>query len=462
MAPRVTTRKLTFALVLVSVAAVALTRSQLYAYVGDESFHLLAAALIKSGKRPYADFFFQHPPLFAYLSAGLMRLAGQSWRVIHAFSTLGLLGAIILAAAYTRGLFGEEKSRWFAAALVTVLIGLNCYVLVFATTGLPFGFCLLCLMAGLYLSRSTTSVGLFLAGIFTGAASAANFLTLPALVVLLLWFLRRERARALVFAVGTLLAFSPLLILLAAFPNQALADVFKYHLVDRPSLGWRYNLHEIRAWFMSLQGIVLTLPAIAALWLRKDDGIRLCAWIALALAVAIGAAKTTSAFYFLLLTPFVAILAASTLTELVQRARRRTSLVAILAISLYLIGLVGFKYVWRWEAPYFDYRVAARASRELKSCAAGGEIYAPESVYFETHRIPPRGMENRFDPFFQGDRGLEEGRFSAVCIGLTNPAVQRFGLFRRYARSQTLEVDGSAVLIFCDRIAAPDKPGPGK
>ena len=49
-----------------------LTYSQLVAYFGNESFHLLAAWLINHGKHPYVDFFYQHAPLYAYLNAAWM------------------------------------------------------------------------------------------------------------------------------------------------------------------------------------------------------------------------------------------------------------------------------------------------------------------------------------------------------------------------------------------------------
>ena len=46
----------------------------------DEGFPLLAAQLINAGKIPYADFFYQHTPLYAYLTAGWFRLFGDTWR----------------------------------------------------------------------------------------------------------------------------------------------------------------------------------------------------------------------------------------------------------------------------------------------------------------------------------------------------------------------------------------------
>jgi hypothetical protein len=113
------------------------------------------------------------------------------------------------------------------------------------------------------------------------------------------------------------------------------------------------------------------------------------------------------------------------------------------------------KYVWRWEAPYFDHRVVESVRRELESCAPGGQFYAFEAVYFEIYRLPPKGMENRFDPFFQGDRLLEENRFDAVAIGSTDPRVTKYALFSRYARTEKITSPEHAVLIFCDRISSP-------
>jgi hypothetical protein len=446
--------KIGFWAVLFSVASTLLVRSQIYAYVGDESFHLLAAQLINERKRPYADFFYQHTPLFIYLIALIMRLADHGWRLVHLFSTLSLIGSSVLASIYARRLFVAEASRWLCASLVVLFIGLNCYVLVFATTGLPFGFCLLCLVAALYLSRSQARPGLFFAGLFAGAAAAANLLVLPAVAVLLFWILRRERAGSLFFVLGIIIPFIPLLILLVVSTQQTILDVFKYHLLYRPNQGWRFNLREIAAWFTSVQGVMLTVLAMAVFWFRHNDEVRLCGWITLALVLGIACAKTTFAFYFLLVTPFMAILGAVAVAEVCQRVERANAIV-ILIVSLYLIGLLGLKYVWRWEAPYFDHHVVESVTRELESCAPGGQYYAFEAVYFETHRLPPQGMENRFDPFFQGDKLLEENRFDAVAIGSTDPRVSKYDLFKRYASTERITSPENDVLIFCDRISAP-------
>ena len=440
--------KTVFWVCLLVVGSVLLTFALTHAYVGDESFHLLAAKLIAAGKRPYVDFFYQHPPLFTCLSAALMRIFGSGWRGTHLFSTLLLIGSIIFAAAYARSFFAEQRYAWFCAALVPILIGLNCYVLVFATTGLPFGFCLFCLSAALYFCLRDTTKTAVIAGVFAAAAVASNFLTLPALLIFFFWFCQRGKKSALLFTVGALCALSPLLVFLLVWPKQVVFNLVEYHLYYRPSLGWRFNLHETAVWLFSIQGVTLSVAAVSCFWFRKDPPVRLCGAVALALGVVTASVKTTSAFYFLLLTPFLAILAAVATTELTQRFRQQGNFIVLGTLALYLVGMLGLKYVWRWQAPYTDHRMVNTALERLESCAPDGDFYAIEAIYFEGSHLPPPGMENRFDPNFTGNQLLAEGRVKALLIGATNPAIEKFDLEKRYPIYAPLEND-SDWLIFC-------------
>jgi hypothetical protein len=441
-----------FALLTLCFSLTVLVYSQLYAYVGDESFHLLAAQLIDAGKKPYIDFFYQHPPLFVYLMAGIMRLTTEGWRAAHAFSALSLAGAMLLTSSYAQSLYVETKQRRLVGFLTLILFGANCYVLIFGTTALPFGFCLLGLAAALRLSRSKTAAGLFFTGLCAGISSASSFLTLPAVLVFLVWLLKREKARALIFVAGIALAFIPLLILLIISPQQTIFDVVEYHLVYRPNMGWHFNLREIAAWFGSLQGAMLTLLALTALRFRKDDEVRLCGWLAFALAVVIGAARTTFAFYFLLITPFVAILAAVGATDMTERLAKRSKITIAFTIALYLVGLIGARFIWRWEATYLDYRGVQRMAAELEAhTPIHGEYFAFEAVYVAAHRIPASSLENRFNPHSQADRWLAEGRFDAVCIGSTDPRLNDPGLLSRYASKTEVNLSGYAWVVLWDR-----------
>ena len=444
--------RLLFWIVLVLISGTLIVDSQIFAYVGDESFHLLAAKLVSAGRIPYDDFFYQHPPLFIYIIGGLFRVTGASWRVAHAFSALSLISAIVLAAFYARDLFLEEALRWRNAAIVAVLIGFNCYALVFGVTGFPHGFCILCLMAALYLSRAKTNAGLVFAGVFSGCAVESSFLAVPALLVFVIWFALKDKRRAFLFAAGAAIAFIPLLILLIVAPDQTFADVFRYHLFDRPKLGWRYDVREVVAWFGSLQGGVLTAFAIVAVSLRKDDDVRLCGWISLAMIVTVSFARTTSAGYFLPATPFIAILAATGLIELTQQTHKFARRIVVPVVALYLLGLIGLRYVKRSETFYFDHHLVENIVQRMDRCSSTARMNAPEPIYFAGQTLPPRGFENRFDPHSKVTQDLNASPLDAILIDSSDPRIAQFNLNSRYARHEAVPADGDSIIVFCDRI----------
>jgi hypothetical protein len=434
------------------VVAVFLIRSQLFAYVGDEPFHLVAAQLIYAGKKPYIDFFYQHTPLHAYLIAGLFQLC-ETWRIAHAFSALALGVSVVLACCYARDLFVEESARRTAVLLTLIFYGANSYALIFATTGLPYGFCLLCSMAALFFSRpNARRLHSFAAGLFAGAAAASNLLTLPLLAVILLRILIRDKWRVLILIAGAGVACLPLLILFAESPSHVWFNLVGYHFVDRPNLGWRFNVGQMITWFGSAQGAILTALAILANLFRRDDEIRWCSWTALALIVLISGVATTSAFYFLLALPFLVVLAAVGAVEASRRAVINRNVVAVLLVALYLLGLFGMKYVWRWQAPYADHREVEMIAQELEACTSTrGSFYAFEAVYFASHRLPPPTLENRFNPNSRADEMLRNGEFDAVCIGPTNPSVSEFRLLERYSTIKTVSLGGYPMYILCDK-----------
>jgi len=85
---------------LIVAAASLIAFSQTRAFVWDEGFHLLAAALIAQGKTVYVDFCFPQTPLNAYLNAFLFRWIGESWRVPHTAAAILTAGAITMTASY--------------------------------------------------------------------------------------------------------------------------------------------------------------------------------------------------------------------------------------------------------------------------------------------------------------------------------------------------------------------------
>src|ERR1700753_4442400 len=97
--------------------------SQTRAFAWDEGFHLLAAQLILAGKRPYLDFCFPQTPFNAYLTAGWMRLFGDTWRAAHALETICVAAAAFLTADFIRARFPVLHWRWAASLAALVAVG---------------------------------------------------------------------------------------------------------------------------------------------------------------------------------------------------------------------------------------------------------------------------------------------------------------------------------------------------
>jgi len=123
------------AMLLAALLGYSLTR----AFAWDEGFHLVAAQLILAGKRPYLDFCFPQTPLNAYLTAGWMRLFGETWRAAHVLETLCVAAAAFLTADFVRARFPVPEWRWAGALAALVAVGMNAQVVIFGTIGQSYG-----------------------------------------------------------------------------------------------------------------------------------------------------------------------------------------------------------------------------------------------------------------------------------------------------------------------------------
>jgi hypothetical protein len=169
--------------------------------------------------------------------------------------------------------------------------------------------------------------------------------------------------------------------------------------------------------------------------------------------VTVSLARTTSAAYFLLATPFIAILAGTGLIELSQQTDKFARRVVVPVVALYLVGLLGLKYVWRSETFHFDHHLVEKISERTNRCSSTARMNAPESIYFAARTLPARGFENRFDPFSKVTDDLKNaGQLDAILIDSSDPRIAQLNLNTRYARREAVPVDGDSVIVFCDRI----------
>ena len=396
------------------LAAGLLVYSQTVAFTWDEGFHLLAAQLIRAGRRPYLDFCFPQTPFNAYWTAGWMSLFGESWRVTHVVSALLSSASVALAAQYVFSRAPAARSRLALGCAAAALAGMNWLVFDFGSVGQAYGLCLFALVAAFRVTVAAADrrnpAAAALAGLLAGVAAASSLLTAAAAPVLLVWLALRSRAgarwaKAAAFLAGAAAPFLPVLWLFAHGPRQTLFNLFQYQMRYRTA-NWpdttRHDLEVLASWIDCGQALAMLTLAAAGVWFlrsRKEWGgawrseLALCGWLALALGAEVGVAHPTFPRYFVVAIPFVAILAAVGFHGLASGAGGAVRpMWAVAGLSLFLAMALGKSmYDDRDTYKWADMEVLARKVAEI--APPGVTLVADEPIYFLMRRTPLPGQE---------------------------------------------------------------------
>ncbi|HEX3745336.1 MAG TPA: hypothetical protein VHW09_15435 [Bryobacteraceae bacterium] len=397
------------AILCAAMLSYALTR----AFAWDEGFHLVAAQLILAGKRPYIDFCFPQTPLNAYLTAGWMRLFGDTWQAVHVFETLCAAGAAFLTADFLRSRFPVPEWRWAVSLAALVAVGMNSQVVIYGTIGQSYGLSLFLVVAAFRLAAAAVEgKGAWRAaggGFMAGAAAGSSLLTAPVAPILAFWLIVCNRqgnrwAKIAAYLAGGAVSWLPVAWLYRQGPAQTIFNLFQYQLNYRHkwSGAARQDIGALSAWINSAQGLSLALLAGAGIWflLRQCDWPRerrqemyLSLFLAAGLCGELATAHPTFQRYFLVMTPFVAIPAMAGLyaigIRLAGPGRPLHAAYFLMAILTLGLGRGLFddsdSYIWP-DTEKIAQKVAEVTPR-------GDTVWADELIYFLMHRLPPDGME---------------------------------------------------------------------
>lgn len=456
--------------------------SRTYAFSWDSGFHLLAAQLILHGKRPYVDFFFPQTPLNAYWSAAWMGIFGESWRVVQGIAALLTAVAAFIAMKFAAARFPDPSWRPVAAFATVAIVGGNQLVALWATSGQAYALCLFAIVAAFYAAvQSMDREGLrwpALAGFLAGVGASSSLLTAPVGPVLLIWMLSYHKtyhragnrwARGAVFALAAAVPFLPLLWLFLEAPRTVWFNIFEYHFYYR-QVAWphvnEHDLELITGWIESGQALLIMLLAGAGVafvrkcrWDRERKAeFYLCGWLVVALTVHLLRARPAFAQYFLLVVPFVGILALAGLygigSKLDTSAARRPVFI--------VLALLGFALA---RAAYYDVRESYNwpqleevSKKVAEVTPPGNTLLADEAIYFLTRRTPYPGAEHHdshkltlpeaqaasLHVFSQAEleRRIHAGVFSTLETCEDEDEIERLGLAKIYLhRAEAGECD---------------------
>jgi len=385
--------------------------SQTRAFVWDEGFHLLAARLIREGKRPYLDFCFPQTPLNAYVNAAWMSLFGEGWRSAHVLATIFLALGIFLAADFVFRRFPVPAWKLPAAMFTAVLTVSVFDVVAFGTVAQAYAICLALIVVAFRLTcvamRKGSIAVIFSAGLCAGAAAACSMLTAAAVVAILAWCVVENRTArwrtAATFLAGAVIPWTPVLWLFREGPRQVWFNVVQYQALYRRVNWGDVTPHDAEVFLgvtESPAALLLILLGAAGVYFVARRGDRLvrseyflCAAIALATSAELLTARPTFDRYFLLTVPFFAIPAAEGLYIAGSRLYRgdRPWRIAGAAAALAVLGLTnqlfGDRDAIKWGQMQ---KVAVQVE---KVTPPGATLFADELTYFLTRRPPPEGME---------------------------------------------------------------------
>jgi len=458
--------------------------SQTWAFAWDEGFHLLAAQLVKSGKRPYIDFFHPQTPLYAYWNALWMRLGGEGWRIPHLISALFTAAGALLVGDFVLRRFpavevgnAASQARWpIVAGCTSVLfIAVNPLILWYGTIAQPYGLCLFAIVAAFRSAVRAVEDKLIwtaAAGFFAGAAAGASLLTGIVPVVLLVWLLwldrehRRFRKLA-AFLGGALVAFLPVLGLFLQSPRQVFFGAILFHLLYRAA-AWpgatAQNLEVMMSWLDSLHALLGFLLAGAGLafmvsksgWTPKQkQPFYLCAWLCAGLCGYLCLPHPTFQRYFLFALPFLGALASVGLYAVTARLANpdRPGLALAIVALLLVMGLGKSMYDAERHYQWIDLEQVGRKVNEL--LPRQESLFADEAIYFLSGHPPPSGMEYHDThklslppavaeqlhvvPEPELDQWIEGGHFQMVSICNDTDRVKELGLPGVYRQKTSLQ-----------------------
>lgn len=473
-------RRLLWAAAAVSLAAI-IAYSQTLSLAWDEGFHLLAAQLILRGKRPYLDFLHPQTPLYAYFNAFIMRIFGESWRVVHLVSSLALVGAALLTATYVIERVEDRSWRLAGALCAFILVALNSTSLWYGTIAQPYAVCLLLVVlafrSAICAAERDSALDSAVAGLCAGAAAACSLLTAPFVPVLLFWiwmYGAKRWRKAVAFVGGAVAPFVPLAVLFVQGPRQVLFGVFQYHALyrdaDWPGAG-KQNLDVATGWMNNYEAFLLICLASLGLsfvlgranWeLARKREFLLCAWLIAAESAYLLIPRPTFGRYYLFVVPFLSILSAMGLYALapvlggVRFAWRYPAALAAVMLAAFAKYSVDTWSDYRWS------NLTPVAQKVEEVTPPGAELYADEPIYFLLHRVPPSGMEymdsHKLElpddvaaalhviPTAKLDQQVAAGKFTTIEICNNPDRVEALGLPGRYTQS----ADISDCKIFWD------------
>ncbi|MCH8004589.1 MAG: glycosyltransferase family 39 protein [Nanoarchaeota archaeon] len=290
---------------------------------GDETVYLYMGKSITEGKLPYKDFFYAHPPLHIFIIAFLYNIYGFNILTLKLIPFL----SIIISAFFLFKLMKEKFGN--LEAIVTIILFLSSFLILFNSV-YSFGISLTTMFIVIGFYYIYVKKKYLFGGIFFGIGSVTGLQSLvPILVIMLIIFLNNKKHFMNLFLgfLSIFLIVNILLILL--YGNDYFSPVYQYHLI-KPELKTKlFNFSEI----IKLNWLLI-LSSLLFIFAKDKKIIQMPLFIVAAYLVFLMILSRIFQYYFILLFPFLAIIAGYSLVNISKRVYKPFLIPLIIILSL--------------------------------------------------------------------------------------------------------------------------------
>ena len=291
----------------------------------DENIYFYMGKLILQGYLPYQDFFFASPPLQILIISGFLGLFSSKVILLKLIPIF----ASVISSVFIFAIL-KKKFSSLHGLLASTLYLFSFVVL--ATTDHSTGihlttmFLVICCYF-LYEKKY------FIAGIFASLALLTRLYSAIAIIGLLIYLLIANRKAILKFILGIAVVFIPVnALLILIFKSNYLTPVFLYHLLKSAGI----SKASIFAFFIKWD-ILLVVLSLTSIFFKKRKKLLLPIITALTIILFYIFYADIYYIYLGLIIPFLAILGAWTVYNLIEKVQWKNKTLAVILVLIILV-----------------------------------------------------------------------------------------------------------------------------
>ncbi|HLC61104.1 MAG TPA: hypothetical protein VJJ52_06785 [Candidatus Nanoarchaeia archaeon] len=439
---------------------------------GDENVYFYMAKAMSEGQMPYRDFFYAHPPLHIFLLSVLINIFGINFFILKFAALAFLLTASFFLYKLSLELFQNKFNDKSAnlISMISVIIFLYSFTTLFtATFSVGIELSVMLMMVSFYL---TFSKEYFVGGIFAGLAGLTRFYALVPLLVLFAFIfvkkLQEKRVKDfLILSSGFLMIFGIVMILLTALYGHNFTDsVIKYHFLKPKLPGQKLAVFEN---VIKENWIIFTV-FLLILFAQNKKRLQLPLFVVFFYFLFLLTLNFAADFYFIIVFPFMALVGAYSLTNVLTRLN-------IKYLRYALVTMLILVFLWNTAADvmflekigFLEFSPLQKMVAKVSATSSNMQIFGDASIapllslmsnrslalnYIDTNEMTfTSGLTN----FYLFTDTLDEINLSYI-IFRKNSGLHQISQFKQYAQSRckleesyTDRLEGEFLMYTCEK-----------